>query len=51
MPTLEAGVDWSFATYPEYLDRIESARLIETAPVEEDVPRNQMNLQLPVRGD
>jgi amidophosphoribosyltransferase len=36
---------------PEYLDRVESARLIETASVEEDLPRNQMNLQFPVRGD
>jgi N-acyl-D-amino-acid deacylase len=22
LPTLEAGVDWSFATYPEYLERV-----------------------------
>ncbi len=36
---------------PEYLDRIELARLADPETVEEDLPRNQMNLQFPVRDE
>ena len=36
---------------PSYLDRIESARLATPVPpvIDEDSPRNQMNLQFPIR--